>query len=78
MLDTAGMKKVEEKNKQILTEKIICGTEFENLFKSDSERKPEIMSIIEGNYRIARRVNGEEYQQLSIDISGLFADLLGQ
>ena len=78
MLDTAGMKKVEEKNKQILTEKIICGTEFENLFKSDSERKPEIMSITEGNYRIARRVNGEEYQQLSIDISGLFADLLGQ
>ena len=60
MLDTAVMKNVEEKNKQILTEKIICGTEFENLFKSDSERKPEIMSIIEGNYRIARRVNGEE------------------
>lgn len=41
MLDTVGMKKAEEKNKQILTEKIICGTEFENLFKSDSERKPE-------------------------------------
>ena len=72
MLDTVGMKKVEEKNKHILIEKIIYGVEFENLYKSDSERKPEIMSTIESNYRIARRV----YQQLHIDISGIFADFI--
>ena len=72
MLDTAGMKKVEEKNKQFLIEKIIYGVEFENFYKSDSERKPEVMSTIEGNYRIARRV----YQQLHIDISRLFADFV--
>ena len=72
MLDTVGMKKVEEKSKQFLIEKIICGVEFENLYKSDPERKPEIMSTIEGNYRIARRV----YQQLYINISGLFADFI--
>ena len=72
MLDTVGMKEVEEKNKQFLIEKIICGVEFENLYKSDPERKPEIMTTIEGNYRIARRV----YQQLYINISGLFADFI--
>ena len=72
MLDTLGMKKVEEKKKQFLIEKIIYGVQFEDLYQSDSERKPEIMSAIEGNYRIARRV----YQQLHIDISGLFADLI--
>ena len=72
MLDTLGMKKVEEKKKQFLIEKIIYGVQFEDLYQSDSERKPEIISAIEGNYRIARRV----YQQLHIDISGLFADLI--
>ena len=72
MLDTVGMKKVEEKNKHILIEKVMYGVEFENLYKSDFERKPEIMSTIESNYRIARRV----YQQLHIDISGLFADFI--
>ena len=55
-----------------MIEKIIYGVEFENLYKSDPERKPEIMSTIEGNYRIARRV----YQQLYINISGLFADFI--
>ena len=40
MLDTFGMKKVEEKNKQFLLEKIIHGVEFENLYSIDSEKKP--------------------------------------
>ena len=52
-----------------MIEKIIYGVEFANFYKSDSERKPEVMSTTEGNYRIARGV----YQQLYIDISGLFA-----
>ena len=52
-----------------MIEKIIYGVEFANFYKSDSERKPEVMSTTEGNYRIARGV----YQQLHIDISGLFA-----
>ena len=60
LLDTVGLQKVEQKNKQFLLEKIIHGIEFENLYATDSERKPEIMSTIEENYRIARRV----YQQL--------------
>ena len=72
MLDTVGLQKVEEKNKQFLLEKIIHGIEFENLYPTDSERKPEIISTIEGNYRIARRV----YQQLHLDTAELFADVI--
>ena len=47
MLDTVGLQKVEQKHKQFLLEKIIHGIEFENLYATDSERKPEIMSTIE-------------------------------
>ena len=49
MLDCVGIKKIEEKNKQFLFEKIIHAIEFENLFATDSERKPEITSTIERN-----------------------------
>ena len=55
-----------------MLEKIIHIVEFENLHSTDSERKPEIMSTIEENYRIARRV----YQQLHIDSAELFADFI--
>ena len=72
MLDSVGLKKLEEKNKQFLLEKVIHGVEFENLYATDSERKPEIMSTIERNYRIARRV----YQQLYLDTAELFADFI--
>ena len=72
MLDTVGIKKVEEKNKQFLIEKIIYGVEFENMYESNPEKKPEIMNTIESNYRIARRV----YHQLHLDISELFADFI--
>ena len=72
MLDSVGLKKIEEKNKQFLLEKIIHGVEFENLYATDSERKPEIMSTIERNYRIARRV----YQQLYLDTAERFADFI--
>ena len=40
--------------------------------ETDSEKKPEIISTIEGNYRIARRV----YQQLHIDSAELFAEFI--
>ena len=62
MLDTVGIKKVEDKNKQFMIEKIIYGAEFEALYESNSEKKPEIMNTIKANYRIARRV----YQQLHL------------
>ena len=39
MLDTVRMKKIEEKNKQFLIEKIIHGVEFEDLYKTKPEKK---------------------------------------
>ena len=72
MLDTVGIEKIEEKNNQFLIEKIIHEVEFKSLYHSNPEKKPEIMSTIESNYRVARRV----YQQLHLDISELFADFI--
>ena len=46
MLDIVRLQKVEQKNNQFLLEKIIHGIEFENLYVTDSERKPEIMCMI--------------------------------
>ena len=46
MLDSAGLKKVEDKNKQFLIEKIIHGVEFANLYQSNPEKKPEMMETI--------------------------------
>ena len=72
MLDTVGLKKIEEKNKQFLLEKIIHGIEFDNLYATDSERKPEIIYTIEKNYRIVRTV----YQQLYLDVPELFSEFI--
>ena len=72
MLDTVRMKKIEERNKQFLIEKVIHGVEFEDLYKTEPEKKPEIMSTIERNYRILRRV----YQQLHIDTAEMFAEFI--
>ena len=72
MLDTVGMKKIEEKNKQFLIEKIIHGVEFEDLYKTEPEKNPEIMFTIERNYRILRRV----YQQFHIDTAEPFAEFI--
>ena len=72
MLYSVGIKKIEEKNKQFLIEKIIHGTEFENLYVKNSEKKPEILSTIERNYKITRGV----YQQLQFDTAELFAEFI--
>ena len=72
ILDTVGLPKVEEKNKKFLIEKIIHVIDFKNLYETNSENKPEILSTIERNYRIARRV----YQQLHNDTSELFAEFI--
>ena len=68
MLDTVGLQKVEEKNNQVLIEKIIIGVEFENSYQK--EKKPEILETNEGNYKVARRV----YQYLYFDIRDLFLE----
>ena len=53
MLDSVGLKKVEDKNKQFLIEKIIHGVEFQNFYQSNPEKNAEIMETIESNYGVA-------------------------
>ena len=38
MLDTVGLKKIEEKNKQFLIEKLIHSVEFEDLYATNPEK----------------------------------------
>ena len=38
MLDSVGLKRVEDKNKQFLIEKIIHGVEYENIYQSNPEK----------------------------------------
>ena len=72
MLDTVSVKKIEEKNKQFLIEKLMHSVEFEDLYATNPEKNPEILQIMEGNYRILRRV----YQQLHIDVTELFSEYI--
>ena len=72
MKDSIGMQKVEEKSKEFLIEKIIHDVEFNNPYKIEIEKKPEIIETVESNYRVAKRV----YQHLWIDISELFAEFI--
>ena len=55
-----------------MVENLIHGVEFKNPYKIEVENKPEIIEIVEHNYRVARRV----YQQLWVDISELFAEFI--
>ena len=56
MLDTVGIKKIEEKNKPFLIEKLIHRIEFTDLYSANPARKPETLYTMEGNYKILRRV----------------------
>ena len=70
--DTVDLKKLENKNKQFLIEKMIHGVEFKNPYENSTEKKPEIIDVIETNYRVARCV----YQDLYLDIADLFQDFI--
>ena len=41
------------RNKQFLREKIIHSVEFQNPYMNSIEQKPEIIDIVETNYKIA-------------------------
>ena len=72
MLDTVSVKKIEEKNKQFLIEKLIHSVEFEDLYATNPEKKTEILQIMGRNYGIFWRV----YQQLHIDVTDLFSEYI--
>ena len=65
MLDSVALKKLEDKNKQFLVEKINHGVQFENFYQANPEQKPELIKTIESNYKVARRV----YQHIYFDIA---------
>ena len=72
MKDSVALKKIDDKNKQFLVEKLIQGVEFENMYETHPEKNPEIMETLESNYKVARRV----YQQLYYDIAELFYEYI--
>ena len=72
MKDSVALKKIDDKNKQFLVEKLIQGVESENMYDTHLEKNPEIMETLESNYKVARRV----YQQLYYDIAELFYEYI--
>ena len=55
-----------------MVEKIIQGVEFENIYQSHPEQKPEMIQTSESNYKVAGRV----YQHLYFDIAELFYECI--
>ena len=70
--DSVGLKKVENRNKQLLIEKIINFVAFQNPYMNSIEQKPEIIDNVETNYKIARRV----YEDLYIDVNDFFQEFI--
>ena len=68
MKDSVALKKIEDKNKQFLVEKIIHDVEFGN----KKQIKSEMVETLESNYKVSRRV----YQQLYYDIVELFHEYI--
>ena len=61
MLDTVAVQKIEEKNKQFLIEKLIHSVEFEDLYATNPERKPEILSMMEIKSRVYEGLSTTSY-----------------
>ena len=66
------MKKIEERVRQFLVEKLIHGVEFSNPYENSVEKTPEIIDIVESSYRIIRWV----YQHLYADIADIFIEYI--
>ena len=66
------MKKIDERDRQFLVEKIIHGVEFSNPYENWIKKKPEIIETIENNYRIIIRV----YQCLYSDVADIFFEYI--
>ena len=55
-----------------MVEKIILSIEFSNRYQNPTEKNPEIIETVEGNYKISRRV----YQALFIDFADIFIEYI--
>ena len=68
------MKRIEEweTDTQFLVKKIIHSIEFNNLYETSIEKNPEIINMVESNYKISRRV----YQSLFVDAADSFIEYI--
>ena len=65
-----GVKKIEERDRKFLVEKIINGVEFNNPYQNSIEKKPESIRTVESNYKISRRI----YQSAFADVADIFIE----
>ena len=70
--DSICLKKIEERDKQFLVEKIIHGIEFQNPYENSIEKKPKINETVEKNYKIIRIV----YQYLFTEVADIFLEYI--
>ena len=70
--DSIGLKKIEEKGKQFLVEKIIHGVEFQNPYENNIQKKPEIIETVETNYKIIIMI----YQYFFIKVAEIFLECI--
>ena len=66
--DSIGLKKIEERDREFLVEKIIHDVEFKNMIGNSIEKKPEIIETVQNSYKIIIRV----YQHVYADIANFF------
>ena len=66
--DSIGLKKIEDRDREFLVEKIIHDVEFKNMIGNSIEKKPEIIETVQNSYKIIIRV----YQHLYADIANFF------
>ena len=72
MKDCISLKKIKERDRHFLVEKIIHSIEFSIPYENPTEKNPEIIETVESNYKISRRV----YQALFIDIADSFIEYI--
>ena len=70
MKDSVGMKKIEERDRQILCEKIIHSIKFNNSYENSIGKKTAIIDSVQNNYKISRCVS------LFVDISDSFIEYI--
>ena len=67
------MRKIEEKNKQFLIEKIIHGVEFKNRYNIETEKKPEIIETVAGSLEECTSSYTLIFLSYLLNLSGLLA-----
>ena len=70
--DSISLKTIEKRDRQFLVEKRIHSIEFNNPYQNSIEKTPEIIDMVEKNYKILRRA----YQSLFVDLADAFIEYI--